>query len=162
MVGSNEPVGRHQMVVDSVYEVKCDFSHVSARRLFQQSSKGQCFHLTLPVLLVVLRRNVFGKPVDFALHVSRYLVPLALPWGVAVGVQSLFNKGYAWVLHVLNVIFGAFGIVLCFFLCFYCFFIVSLLFFIFLFLVWIGTVVRVVCGPGCPAVWTNNIRGGVK
>ena len=111
MVGRNEPVGRHHMVVDSVHEVKCDFSHVSARRLFQQSSKGQCFHLTLPVLLVVVHCNVFGKPMDFALHVSRYLVPLALPRGIAVGVQSLLKKGYAWVLHVLKVIFGAFGIV---------------------------------------------------
>jgi hypothetical protein len=26
---------------------------------------------------------------DFALHVSRYLVPFALPWGIAVGVQRL-------------------------------------------------------------------------
>jgi hypothetical protein len=43
----------------------------------------------LPVLLEVLHRNVFGKPMDFALHVSRYLVPFALPWGIAVGVQRL-------------------------------------------------------------------------
>ena len=89
MVGRNEPVGRHHMVVDSVDEIKCDFSHVSARRLFQQSSKCECFHLTVPVLLVVFEGNVLGKPMDFAVHVSGYLVPVALPRGVAVGVQSL-------------------------------------------------------------------------
>ena len=89
MVGRNEPVGRHEMVVDSVDEVKCDFAHVSARRLLQQSSKGQCVYFAVPVLLEVFHRNVFGKPMDFALEVSRYLVPFALPWGIAVGVQSL-------------------------------------------------------------------------
>jgi hypothetical protein len=111
----------------------------------------------LPVLLVVLHCNVFGKPVDFALHVSRYLVPLTLPRNIAVGVQSLLKKGYAWVLHVLKVIFGAFGIVLC--LVWFGLVSVKFLFFSFLFFCcglgpWCGPY-----GRGCPAVWDHS---GVK